>query len=97
MYICTELIITTFLGVCYDPIVEQSISHQPKSWVRLLNYNIEENVTKVLSVPIYRTPDEVGDINVSNLIRIFGSLALLVCITDTEYITILICLCMAVQ
>ena len=60
------------LGVCYDPITEQSASHQPKSWYRTLNYTFEDNSTKILSVPIYRTPDEVGDINVSNLVRIFG-------------------------
>ena len=71
MYVCVHMFASS-LGVCYDPITEQSASHQPKSWYRTLNYSFEDNATRILSVPIYRTPDEVGDINVSNLVRIFG-------------------------
>lgn len=68
-------------GVCYDPITEQSINYQPKSWHRMLHYSFE-NVPRILSIPIYRTPDEVGDINISNLVRTFGILLLAVASMD---------------
>lgn len=59
-------------GVCYDPIAAQSPNYQPKTWYRTLHYTFD-GVSKQLSLPIYRTPDEVGDISVSHLVRIFGS------------------------
>lgn len=61
-------------GIVYDPIREISLDHVPKSWVRSLQYEDLLNPSRSIpiSIPLYRTPDEVGDISVTNLVKIFG-------------------------
>jgi hypothetical protein len=59
-------------GVKYLPLYKSPTSeHHPRTWKRALCMQFKEKALS-LSVPCHYTPDEIGDINISSLLKIFG-------------------------
>lgn len=59
-------------GVKYLPVHSTSIpQHLPSNWSRSLSLQYRDQEMK-LSVPVHYTPDEIGDISVTNLVKLFG-------------------------
>ncbi len=59
-------------GVKYLPIHCNSVvPHLPSSWLRSVSMNYRDKELK-LTFPVFHTPDEVGDVSVTNLVKLFG-------------------------
>lgn len=58
-------------GVCYDAVRPRPIDHHPSAWHDTVAYS-EGHKLHLLNIPIYRTLDEVGNISVSTLVKVFG-------------------------
>lgn len=59
-------------GIHYDSLLQTVPKHnRSKLWNKSIKYSFYDS-EKALIFPIYRTPDEVGDINVSLLVKTFG-------------------------
>jgi hypothetical protein len=58
-------------GVIYDAIRQPVTDHIPSSWNKSISGQFND-IRLYLSIPVYRTPDEVGDISVTNLVKLFG-------------------------
>jgi hypothetical protein len=58
-------------GVTYDSLRKIPNDYLPLSWNKSINGEFN-NYKLYLSIPLYRTPDEIGDISVSNLVKLFG-------------------------
>lgn len=61
-------------GVSYHPLRTSPMDHTPSHWSRTLTYNYggDSSSPLHLTVPVHNTPDEVGDISVTNLVKLFG-------------------------
>eukprot|EP01039_Chlorochromonas_danica_P004229 gene4229-4646_t len=60
-------------GVVYDPLSPGPVDHQPQAWSLSIAYPGDgDNREHLLTIPIYRTLDEVGNISLSNLVHVFG-------------------------
>lgn len=58
-------------GVTHEGHSELSKQHTPTGWYHTL-FGYFERVEIPLRIPLFRTPDEVGEINISLLVRTFG-------------------------
>jgi predicted transcriptional regulator len=58
-------------GVVYDAMKKQVPDHLPSSWNKSITGNFND-IRLYLSIPVHRTPDEVGDLSVTNLVKLFG-------------------------
>lgn len=69
-------------GVVFDPDAPRPLDHVPASWTRTITYyrftgghgrpSSLKGKEILMRVPLYRTPDEVGDICVMLLVKTFG-------------------------
>lgn len=57
-------------GSCYEQTMKTLSGHCPQDWIAHLPLPHDREMN--LSIPLYYTPDQVGDINISLLVRIFG-------------------------
>lgn len=58
-------------GVHYDTIRPALPDHLPRSWIQTIECPSAQGPLS-LPYPLYQTPDEVGDISVSRLVKVFG-------------------------
>lgn len=58
-------------GVHYDSIRPALPDHLPRSWIQTLEYQSSQGALS-LQYPLYQTPDEVGEISLVRLVKIFG-------------------------
>lgn len=68
-------------GVCYENSDNNQTAYIPQSWTATVQFSCQTDSSVSdsgndesipLSIPLYRTPDEVGDISVTALVRTFG-------------------------
>jgi hypothetical protein len=58
-------------GVTHDGHTDHAKDHIPTGWYHTL-FGIFERIEIPLRIPLFRTPDEVGEINISLLVKTFG-------------------------